>query len=85
MRFYKYINENYIVSIGIGEGNTEITQEEYDTIMEVIHNKPIAEEGYDYLLKTDLTWEKVAFPVNEDEEITDTEALEIITGGANDE
>ena len=60
---YSYIKEtngDYIVDIQtIDRPNIgNITKEEYDTILEAINNKPIPREGYDYKLKTDLTWEE---------------------------
>jgi hypothetical protein len=72
----------YIISIGKGNGDEVITQEEYETILAVIENRPVADFGYVYKLRTDLTWEKMEVPVVEfEEEISDTEALAIILGG----
>lgn len=83
MRFYKIINNGYLIAIGNGSGGTEITAEEYAELLEVIHNKPSAESGYDYRLKADLTWELYELPpIPEDDELTAEEALNIITGGA---
>ena len=83
MRYYKVLDGNgYIISIGKGNGDEEITQEEYETILSVIRNRPVSEPGYVYRLRTDLTWEKMEVPVVEfEEEISDTEALAIILGG----
>ena len=81
MRYYKQIESGYILSIGTGGGGTEITEQEYNSIMTVIQNKPQRTETTDYKLKTDLTWEEYELPpVPEDEEIGDEEALGIITG-----
>ena len=84
MRYYKMIIDGYLVAVGSGSGGTEITAEEYAELLNIIRTKPVASEGYDYRLKTDLTWEVYERPVIplEDEEISDTEALNIITGGA---
>lgn len=83
MRFYKIINNGYLVAIGNGSGGIEITEAEYNNLLEIIHNKPTAESGYDYRLKADLTWELYELPpMPEDDEITAEEALEIISGGA---
>ena len=84
MRFYKMIIDSYLVAIGNGSGGTEITADEYAELLNIIRTKPVASEGYDYRLKTDLTWEVYERPVIplEDDEISDTEALNIITGGA---
>lgn len=84
MRYYKMIIDSYLVAIGNGSGGTEITVDEYAELLNIIRSKPVATEGYDYRLKTDLTWEVYERPVIplEDDEISDTEALNIITGGA---
>ena len=82
MRFYKTEDNRYIVSIGTGNGGTEITEPEFNEIMTVIQNKPEETETIGYRLKTDLTWEqyeKESIP--EPEEIDDTEALSILLGG----
>ena len=72
MRFYKIINNGYLVAIGNGSGGTEITESEYNNLLEIIHNKPTAESGFDYRLKADLTWEMYELPPMpiEDEEAT---------------
>lgn len=82
MRFYKMINDGYIASIGTGAGGTEITESEYNEIMTAIQNKPEATETTDYQLKTDLTWEAYEVEPVTDPDIDDTEALNIILGGA---
>ena len=84
MRYYKMIIDGYLVAVGSGSGGTEITAEEYAELLNIIRSKPVTSEGYDYLLKADLTWELYELPPMpiEDEEISDTEALNIITGGA---
>ena len=82
-KYYKNIEGDYLVSIGTGTGGEEITEEEYENILAVIRNRPTPETGYDYKLRTDLTWELVEAPVvpDEDKEISDAEALNIILGG----
>lgn len=84
MRYYKMIIDGYLVAVGSGSGGTEITAEEYAELLNIIRTKPVASEGYDYRLKSDLTWELYELPIipTEDDEISDTEALNIITGGA---
>lgn len=62
MRYYKTINDVYITSIGNGSGGTEISAREYADILETILSKPTAPEGFDYRLKTDLTWEEYEKP-----------------------
>lgn len=83
MKYFKNVENEYIASISTASGQVEITQEEYENILSVIHDQPVAESGYAYKLRTDLTWELVEVPVVEDEnvEISDTEALNIILGG----
>lgn len=81
MRYYKQINENYIDSIGTGNGGVEITESEYNEILSIIQDKPPRTENTDYRLKTDLTWEEYEVePLSQD--LDDTEALNIILGGA---
>jgi len=82
MRYYKLIENGYIMAIGTGGGGTEITAAEYDEIMAVIHNKPPETETIDYRLKTDLTWEQYEKETPaEEEELTAEEALDILLGG----
>ena len=56
--YQKNTKDGYIVSIVKGVTNGNITEAEYDEIIEVIRNRPEAQSGYDYRLKEDLTWEK---------------------------
>ena len=80
--YFKNIENGYIGAIGTGSGGEEITQEEYENILSVIRNRPTPEAGYDYRLKTDITWEPVELPpVSEDKEISADEALKIILWG----
>ena len=84
MRFYKIVEDGYIPAFGIGSGGVEITIEEYTTLNTLLKNSPEPPEGYDYRLREDLTWEEYELPPVEpvdEEEISDSEALEIITGG----
>lgn len=61
----------------------EITEAKYNEILLMLHNKPIAEEGFSYRLTADLQWELYEVPIAEEsDEITDEEALEILLGGA---
>ena len=80
--YYKNIEGDYITGIGMGIGDVEITQEEYENILSVVRNRPTPEAGYDYRLKTDLTLELVELPLEpEDPDLTADEALDIILGG----
>lgn len=81
-KYFKNIDGEYLVSISTGSGMEEITQEEYEHILSVIHSRPADEPGYTHKLRTDLTWEQVALPPEpEDPEISEKEALAIILGG----
>lgn len=83
--FVQYGKKNHIIAIGIGAGGTEITKVEYDEIMAIIQNRPAA-EGKGYRLKTDLTWEAYDLPPapepSDEDELSDTQALNILLGGA---
>ena len=75
-RYYRLIEDGYIVLISTGCGTDEISQEEYETILSVIENRPTDEPGYVFKLRTDLTWEKVEAPVVEvDEEAAEEDYL----------
>lgn len=83
MRYYKHIENGNILAIGTGGGGVEITEQEYNTIMSVIQNKPARTETTDYHLKTDLTWEEYERePEEPSDDIDAEEALDILTGGA---
>lgn len=70
MRYNKQLSGNYIVAIRVGLGGEEITEAEYNKIMNIIQNRPQA-EGKGYRLTTDLAWEEYDLPP---EEIADPEA-----------
>lgn len=84
MQYFKQTSDNYITAIGTGYGGTEITESEYNEILTIIRNRPLA-EGKGYRLKTDLTWEEYDLPPepepSDEDEITDDEALNILLGG----
>ena len=84
MRYNKQTSNNYIIAIGTGYGGTEISEAEYNDIMAIIQSCPVA-EGKGYRLKTDLTWEAYDLPPvpepSDDDELSDTEALNILLGG----
>ena len=81
MRFYKQIIDGYITAIGTGDGGGDvISVEEYNNIMNIIHNVP-HNEGKGYKLKTDLTWEEFDVePIEEDEELSPEEIASILLG-----
>lgn len=83
MKYFKSIEEGYVVGIYTGCGDIEITAEEYAHILSIAQNRPTPPEGYDYRLREDLTWELYELPPIDpaDDEIDDSEALAIILGG----
>ena len=85
MKYYEYKEDGYIVCVGTGGMGEEITEEEYNAIMDIIAHKPQETAEIGYRLKIDLTWEsyeKEPQPDPSEEEVTDSEALEILLGGA---
>ena len=68
MRYYKHIENDYVLYIGTGPGGEEITAEEYENILTIIRSRPTAEVGYGYRLKTDLNWELYELPPVEEVE-----------------
>ena len=72
--FYKYINEKYIIGVGTGSGGEEISEQEYNAILEKINNRPEAPEGYSYRLTTAMEWELCE--VSKIEPTTDVEIIE---------
>ena len=83
MKYYKIVSNGYIISIGTGNGGTEIAEEEYEEILSVIKNKPTPTEDTDYMLKEDLTWEAYAIEPIEPEP-TAEELLDVLIGETND-
>lgn len=76
MRYYKMIIDGYLVAVGSGSGGTEITAEEYAELLNIIRTRPVASEGYDYRLKSDLTWELyelLPVPAPEDEDANEVD------------
>ena len=83
MKYFRNIQDNYIAALSTGSGGEEITQEEYEHVLSLVHSCPKADTGYQYRLRTDLTWELVELPPEDtDPEISESEALDIILGGA---
>ena len=73
VKYYKNTDGGYVVLIGKNIGGEEISQEEYENILSVIHNRPIAEAGFTYKLRTDLTWELHEVPPVAEEDMEATE------------
>lgn len=72
MKYFRNIQDNYIAALSTGSGGEEITQEEYEHILSLVRSCPKADTGYQYRLRTDLTWELVELPPDDD----DSEATE---------
>ena len=66
VRYYKYVNDGYIIMVGVGAGFTAIDEEEYQRIINAIKQKPADDEKIGYRLKEDLTYEAYELPVIED-------------------
>lgn len=73
--FYKYINNNFIIGVGTGSGGEEISEQEYNSILDKINNRSEAPEGYSYRLTTSLEWELCEVP--KIESTTEEEIIEI--------
>lgn len=83
MRYYMQSESGYILSVGTGESGTEITETRYNEILSAIRSKQTGTETTDYRLKEDLTWEEYEVePPEENPDIDDAEAFDIIFGGA---
>ena len=79
MRYYKHGSDGYIFLIGVGNGGTEISEEEYNAIANVVKNKPIPTETTDYMLTESLEWVACAIPQGEPEADAE-EVVDILTG-----
>ena len=53
MKYYKQIEDNYIISININGGGDEVNVDEYYNILSTIKNRPQA-EGKGYKNKSDF-------------------------------
>lgn len=83
MRYYKQIENGYILAIGTGDGGDEISFDEYKSIMEIIRSAPKAESGHTYKLKDDLTWvllQSEDEKTSDDESISGDEFLQMVEG-----
>ena len=88
MIYYKQLSSDAacIIAVGTGYGGTEITKTEYESILSAIQSRP-SEPGKGYRLKPDLTWEAYDLPPepepSDEDELSDTAALNILLGGAD--
>lgn len=70
--YKKYEQDGYILCLGIGD---EITEDEYNTILDKINNRPTAPEGFTYRLTAALEWELVELPPIENIEDSEDELI----------
>ena len=85
MRYYKDIQNGFIVAIGTGGGGVEITEAEYEQIMSVIQDKPERTETTDYHLTESLEWDEYERIDPPDEyEPSAEEVLDVLLGGEDD-
>ena len=76
----KIIVDGYILGVAEATEGEEITEEEYNELTEIFHEKPVR-EGYAHKLREDLTWEEHEVEPEPVDEISADEALEILFGG----
>ena len=86
--YYKQIEDNILIAIGeskaIGEGQTEITAEEYNNILSIIQNKPEDTDTIIYKLNAEtLEYEPYDRPPEPEPEPTDPAIDSIIEEVAN--
>ena len=86
MLLYKETENGYLVSFGTGLGQIEIDESEYGFLHHLMRQRSVPPEGKDYRLRADtLEWEEYDLPHppprDDGTEISDTEALAILTGG----
>ena len=62
-----FTNDGYIVSIMYGSKEGNISDAEYQAIMDKVNRKPTPPDGYDYRLTVDLEWEMFELPKETDE------------------
>lgn len=85
--FFKNAYNGFVESISTGCGQTEISDQEYNAILNIIRNAPAAPNGFVYKLRADtLEWELAELPPEPEpsEDVDDSEALDIILGGADE-
>lgn len=62
-----FTNNGYIISIMHGATEGNISDAEYQAIMDKVNRKPTPPDGYDYRLTVDLEWEMFELPKETDE------------------
>ena len=79
---YKIVVDGYIVCVGIGDRGTPITEEEYRAILLAVDNRPEDTEDTIFKLNEELEWEECERPPIPEPDLTDSEIIDIIFGGA---
>ena len=77
----KIINDGHIIAVTTGYGTEQITEQEYNKILSIIHNRPTPSDGYTYKLRADtLEWELVELPPVEeqDDEATESDYIDAL-------
>lgn len=79
--YYEIDDGKWIIAVGVGQSvyGYEISRERYIAICESVRTMPPDTETKTHRLNTDIVWEAVP---TEDPEIDDSEAFDIIFGGA---
>ena len=82
----KIVNNGYIIGLSEITGE-DISATEKENILTAIESRPTPQAGHSYRLKTDLTWEAYDLPPepepSDEDELSDTQALNILLGGAS--
>lgn len=84
--FYKIVKNGFVVGFGVNGSDdaNAISEAEYDSLAEMFQDRPSAPEGYAYMIQDNpREWVLVELPPEMDEEIDDSEALEILLGETN--
>lgn len=76
---FKVISDGYILGVGIGSQGTEITQEEYDQITELMHNKPSDTEDTVYKLSESFEWVACERDNGLSDEVSSEEIAQVIS------
>ena len=79
---YKTVENGYIITIGTGNGQIPITEEEYKEIINALNNKPEHKNSVGLRLRdNDLAWEEYQLPPAPEPEPDAEEILDILLGG----
>ena len=80
MLYFKEVEDGYIKSVkALNVEGEEISETDYNLILNAFETKPSATETTDFRLREDLTWEEYESDHGEDD-ISDEEAFAILTG-----